>query len=469
MTLRVRLLLSVAALVIVALTVAGAALVQVTRSNLIDQVDRELTGGGRTPGLFRPGFGRGDALDPTGRRSALMVLDGRGTVIQSVPSGFASEPDPLPDLRSWFADGDGRSTPPTRIFTASSEDGSVDYRVVVRRAPGNQWAALAAPLTGVRETVATLVRNLLVVGGACLAAVLAIGWILIRRDLRPIEEMAAATARIADGDLDHRMAHPADRSEVGRLGAAFNVMLDRIQAAFAAQQSSLEAKEASESRLRRFVADASHELRTPLTSVRGYAELYRAGGLSEPEAMALAMDRIETESRRMGRLVEDLLLLARLDQGRPIDRVPVDLTTLVLDAVADARALEPSRPISAEIADGVVMSGDDDGLRQILGNLLANVRVHASVLTLVEVTLTLDDGGSAVLCVVDHGPGIPPADVERVFDRFYRADKARTRDRGGSGLGLAIAAAIATAHGGTIRHDATPGGGATFTVTLPLG
>lgn len=253
---------------------------------------------------------------------------------------------------------------------------------------------------------------------------------------------------------------------MGRLGAAFNVMLDRIQQAFAAQQRSLEASEASETRLRRFVADASHELRTPLTSVRGYAELYRAGGLSEQEALDKAMDRIETESRRMGRLVEDLLLLARLDQGRALREEPVDVSVLVRDAIGDLRTLESGRTIEAIIAPGMHVLGDEDRLRQVTGNLIANVLVHTPPTTPVEVAVDASDGVVRIR-LVDHGPGILVADAEHVFDRFYRADPARARERGGSGLGLAIAAAIVEAHGGTIQHVATPGGGATFIVTLP--
>jgi two-component system OmpR family sensor kinase len=244
-------------------------------------------------------------------------------------------------------------------------------------------------------------------------------------------------------------------------------MLDRIQAAFADQQSALEAKARSEDRLRRFVADASHELRTPLTALRGYADLYRAGGLADDAAMEQAMRRIGTESKRMSALVEDLLLLARLDQGRPIRSDRVDISTLASDAVADARSIEPDRPIAADLRDGLLVTGDEDRLRQVVGNLFANVRVHTPASTPVEVRLG-SENGHAVLDVIDHGPGIAPEHAERVFDRFYRADPGRSRDRGGSGLGLAIAASVLEAHGGTVAHRATPGGGATFTVTLPV-
>jgi two-component system OmpR family sensor kinase len=244
-------------------------------------------------------------------------------------------------------------------------------------------------------------------------------------------------------------------------------MLDQIETSFDEQQRALEAKERSEAQLRRFVADASHELRTPLTAVRGYADLYRAGGLAEPEAMATAMDRIGTESRRMAALVDDLLLLARLDQGRPIRRDPVDLSRIADDAVHDLRAIDPERPVVGAIEAGVIVAGDDDRMRQVVGNLVANLRVHAGALTPVEIVLRPADGYGE-LRVVDHGPGIDAAHAPRVFDRFYRADAGRSRDSGGTGLGLSIVASIVDAHGGQLWHEATPGGGATFVARVPL-
>jgi two-component system OmpR family sensor kinase len=293
-----------------------------------------------------------------------------------------------------------------------------------------------------------------------------IGWLLIRRSLRPLERMTATAEQISAGDLSQRVGMPDDGSEVGKLGHAFDAMLDQIESAFASQQQALSAKEASEGMLRQFVADASHELRTPLTTVRGYADLHRAGGLEQPAELERAMDRIGSESKRMSVLVEDLLLLARLDQGRPLRQDRVSLSALVSDGVGDLRAVEPGRPVTVSVVADVTVIGDEDRLRQLVGNLLANVRVHTPPDSAVEVALTSADE-SAVLKVADHGPGIDPAHVEHVFDRFYRADAGRTRDRGGSGLGLAIAASIAVAHGGALEHSPTPGGGATFTLTLP--
>jgi two-component system OmpR family sensor kinase len=298
----------------------------------------------------------------------------------------------------------------------------------------------------------------------------ALGWLVIRRGLLPLERMTRTAEEISSGDLSHRAGIPDDATEVGRLGAAFDTMLDRVEDAFEEQRLALDAKARSEDQLRRFVADASHELRTPLTAVRGYADLYRAGGLGNPADLERAMDRIGTESRRMGDLVEDLLLLARLDQGRPLRTDRVDLTRVVADAVADARAVEPGRPVAASIEPGVVVTGDEDRLRQVVGNLLANVRIHTPVGSPVEVALhrVPDDGDLAELRVVDHGPGIDPAIGTRVFDRFYRTGTGRSRETGGTGLGLSIVASLVHAQGGVVGHEATPGGGATFVVRLPL-
>jgi two-component system OmpR family sensor kinase len=251
------------------------------------------------------------------------------------------------------------------------------------------------------------------------------------------------------------------RTEVGRLGLSLNAMLGQIQ-------SSFEASQASEERLRRFVADASHELRTPLTSIRGYAELFRRGAADRPADLAIAMRRIEEESARMGLLVDDLLLLARLDQGRPLEHGPVDLSRVAADAVHDARAVEPDRPVELRVPDGsVTVLGDELRLRQVAANLLANTRQHTPPSTPVTVSARRA-GDVAVLEVADAGPGLTPDQATRVFERFYRADPSRARSMGGTGLGLSIVAAVAEAHGGAARVVSTPGAGARFWVEIPL-
>lgn len=461
MTLRARLLILLGALLAVALVVSGALVVGLTRANLIAEVDGDLLAVRDldSPQLTQPGPG-----DVGGRRFAAILRDPQGNITDSVRSGPAYAPDSLPSLPQ----ATDAALPFDVVVSRPAVDGSLNYRVLARRTralPGFS-IVLAAPLSGVERSIGVLVRALVVVGAVVLGVMLSVGWWLIRRDLRPLEQMTATAERISTGDLSSRVGVRDDGSEVGRLGQAFDAMLDQIQSAFEAQHAALLAKERSETKLRQFVADASHELRTPLTAVRGYAELYRAGGLTEEEALEQAMTRIGTESRRMGALVEDLLLLARLDQGRPLRREPVVLTELVNDAVQDAQAVEPERPVHAAVEPGVVVAGDEDRLRQVIGNLFANVRVHTPPGTPVDVALAVRDGVVA-LSVADHGLGVGPKHVEHIFDRFYRADTGRSRDTGGAGLGLSIAASVAIAHGGSIDYSATPGGGATFTLTLP--
>ena len=462
MTLRTRLLITLAGLLGVSLLASGGLVVGVTRASLVESADRLLLDA-RLGDFTQRGPGRGG--DPSGRRLAQVVLDETGTVVEFVPSGFARNPDPQPALGV----PDTAALPVGRIVEAGAVDGSLRYRVLALQARRDLYYVVAAPLRQVDEATGVLLRAVVLVGLAVLGAGLVVGWWLIRRDLRPLESVTETAVRISGGDLAQRVGLDDAGGEVGRLGTAFDTMLDQIQHAFAEQRAALAGKERSEAQLRRFVADASHELRTPLTTLRGYADLYRAGGLADPDTLEVAMSRIGTESRRMAELVDDLLLLARLDQGRPLDRRPVVLSTIVADAVADARAVEPDRPIEVRVDDGVTVLGDEHRLRQVLGNLLANVRVHTPPAAPVEVLLSSSAaGGRCTLVVADRGPGIAPEHAARIFDRFYRADAARSRDRGGSGLGLSIAARVVEAHGGTVVHSPTPGGGATFTVTLPL-
>jgi two-component system, OmpR family, sensor kinase len=252
------------------------------------------------------------------------------------------------------------------------------------------------------------------------------------------------------------------------LTRALNAMLGQIEHAFARQRESEQAARASEDRMRRFVADASHELRTPLTSIRGFAELYRQGAVREPREVTRLLRRVEDEATRMGLLVDDLLLLARLDQERPLSFAPVDLLTVVGDVVHDARAVTPDRTIGLTIDEGPpIVLGDEQRLHQVVQNLVVNAVRHTPAGTDVQVHLaTLD--GHAVVSVIDHGPGLDPQARERVFERFYRVDSSRARDAGGSGLGLSIVAALVAAHGGRVAVEDTPGGGATFRIELPL-
>jgi two-component system OmpR family sensor kinase len=271
--------------------------------------------------------------------------------------------------------------------------------------------------------------------------------------------MGHTAGAIAAGDLSHRVEDTDPRSEVGRLGIALNAMLDRLEQAF-------REREASEDRLRRFLADASHELRTPLASIRGYAELFRMGAARRPADVEKAMRRIEDEAARMGLLVEDLLMLARLDEVADAPYAEVDLPAVVRDAVDDGRATAPNRRITTRIDEHAIVVGDGDQLRQVLGNLLRNAFVHTPDGTPIEVSLDRDDG-HVRLEVRDHGPGLPTGDAEAVFERFWRSEGGRERGKGGAGLGLAIVAAIVEAHGGRVRATNAEGGGASFAVTLP--
>jgi two-component system OmpR family sensor kinase len=269
------------------------------------------------------------------------------------------------------------------------------------------------------------------------------------------------TARsIAASDLGQRIRPANDTTEVGRLGLALNAMLEELEKAFAARAE-------SEQRLRHFVSDASHELRTPLTSMRGYAEMFRRNPAMERSDIATGMRRIESEAERMGVLVDDLLLLARLDQGRALERQDVNLEGLVTDACSDARAADGGRVVTARVSAPLWVVGDEMRLRQVLNNLLTNARVHTPAGTPIEVTLDRKDE-MGVIEVIDHGPGIPAANAAKIFERFHRADPGRSRDRGGSGLGLSIVDAVVAAHGGRISVAATRGTGATFRIELPL-
>jgi two-component system OmpR family sensor kinase len=272
--------------------------------------------------------------------------------------------------------------------------------------------------------------------------------------------MGAIAGEIAAGDYSRRVEPATTKTEIGRLGLALNAMLSQIEAAFAQRT-------ASERRLRRFIADASHELRTPLTSVRGYSEMLRRGAGDSPVDADLARRRIEEESVRMSALVDDMLLIARLDQGRPLETIAVDLRVIARDAAADARVVAPQREITVNAPDTVIVAGDDTRLRQVVGNLVRNALVHTPATTPIEIGVTTLNG-TARLSVADHGSGLDPEELERIFEPFYRADPSRSRDNGGAGLGLSIVNAVVVAHGGRVEVKQTTGGGATFEVELPL-
>jgi two-component system OmpR family sensor kinase len=328
--------------------------------------------------------------------------------------------------------------------------------------PGAQnfVVVVAVPLTEENQTLSHL---LLVEGLVSLGVLVGLGglsWWIVRRGLRPLDEMATTAGAIASGDLSKRVPHTESHTEVGRLGQALNTMLTEIEGAFAART-------ASEERLRRFLADASHELRTPLTSIRGYAEIFDRGARDRPEDLATSMRHIHSEANRMSELVDDLLLLARLDRERPLAHDQVELTGVTAAAVDAARVKAPDRTVTFAPLAAVVVTGDDHRLRQVIDNLLANALNHTPAGTPIDVSVRAE-GDTAVLTVADQGPGIAPADRDHIFEPFHRADPSRARATGGVGLGLAIVSAIATAHGGAVGVDSVPGSGASFWVRLPL-
>lgn len=452
---RRRLVAAILATVIVVMAVTGVVVVSVLENRLVAAIDEQLT---QFAGFLPPASGslqqNGHLATPPGDDApphAIVAVGPDGKIRSRIPSGPTGNPDPLPDITDLTAPSVPVTLPPTG-------DAGPNYRAIGIALPDGGMLIAAIPLTAVESTLAETRRILLAAGTGALAITAAIVWLSIRRGLRPIDDMIDAAQRIADGDLTARTTAPQPATEVGHLSAALNTMLDRIEQAMATQTE-------SEARMRRFVADASHELRTPLTSIRGYAELHRQGATS-PEEVTRGMARIEHEARHMAALVEDLLLLARLDQARPLADEPVDLTRIVEEAVTDARAVDPERTIVVDLPDqAAIVRGDRPRLRQVLDNLLTNIRDHTDPGATATITL-VDNGGTATLTVADDGPGMSPEEAGRVFERFWQAEPT-TRPRRGTGLGLAITAELIAAHHGTITVDTTAGRGATFTTTLP--
>ena len=467
MSLQLRLLLTLAPLFIIGLAAADIGTYAALQSSLVQNVDTQLLAidhGAENvlenPGAQQPFPGGGDPGNsqlPPGTYGELLDASGpltRGDLYGGAVSTTQSHPM-LP--ATLFRNANNSTLKLTVPGTGTWES----YRVLVTpdmNDPGTD-VVVALPLDGVNNTLSTLLLFEIAISSGITIIVLVVTWLLVRRGMRPLERMGATARSIAAGNLGKRVSPSNERTEVGQLGLALNGMLSQIERAFAQ-------RDITEQKLRHFVSDASHELRTPLTSMRGYAELLQRNPDMTRDDVLLAVRRIEDETRRMGVLVDDLLLLARLDQGRPLDRAPVDLTSMVNDAVSDARAADPERAVTAQIEKPVTVTGDDLRLRQAVANLVRNALVHTPAGSPVEVAL-LAPNGHAEIDVIDHGPGVPAAQRERIFERFHRSDPTRSRDQGGSGLGLSIASAVVAAHGGGISVTDTPGGGATFRIELP--
>ena len=437
MSLRTRLLMGLLGLVSVGLIASDFITYRFLQSFLMDRLDEQVQAAvdpvaGRLAADERRAPPLSRTPIPGGTYGA--VVDNDGNVGVSRPFGYEGEDlQSLPQPKLTVGDLSRREP----FTTPAIERGAPGFRVVVVPLSSNANLVVAVPMNDVVQTLGRLVLIELMTTAAILAGVGGLALVVVRAGLRPLEDIGRTAGAIAQGDLSRRVDRAEPGTEVGRLGLSLNAMLSQIQSAF-------EARQASEDRLRRFVADASHELRTPLTSIRGYAEMFRRGAAERPEDLATSMRRIEEESARMGVLVDDLLLLARLDQGRPLDRRPVDLTRVAADAVADARAVEPERSITLETSEaGAVVLGDELRLRQVAANLLANARQHTPPLAGVRVGVR-HDNGSVVLEVSDDGPGLFPEEAAKVFERFYRRPvpepqpgrhRPRPVDRGRRGRG----------------------------------
>jgi two-component system, OmpR family, sensor kinase len=359
-------------------------------------------------------------------------------------------------------------------FTVQAGNPARSWRVVVMPMSGGRHAVVALSLNDLFSTVTHLEIADALAGLVAVALLAGIGLPLVRTSLAPLRRIEATAAAIAAGDLSRRIDRLSGHTEVGRLAAALNAMLSRIEAAYQAREEGEAHALNSEIRMRQFVADASHELRTPLTSLRGLAEYgLQQGSDASPAELLRLMRLVQQESTRMGRLVEDLLMLAQFDLDRPLELRPVDLASVAAAAVSAARLVEPGRPITLSAAGPVIARADDGRVRQVIDNLLANALQHTPPGSPVTVTVTATGTGTGTprtgyITVADQGPGLAAEQASHVFERFYRADPARTRSRGGAGLGLSIAYALTAAHGGAITVDTSPGQGAAFRVQLPL-
>jgi two-component system OmpR family sensor kinase len=453
--LRLRLVGVVVLLSALALALSGLAASTALRGYLLGQVDAQLSSSvSRLSDVQQlRGTNSTGGADPLTDAYA-EVISGSTALRSQLRTGLSAPALPS-DLSS-------HTTP----FTVTSVDGQDTWRVQVAT-EGTVLVVVALPLDGLESTMARLITVEVIGGAAVLVLLAGVGYVVVRRSLRPLMLVELTAEQIAAGDLSLRVPVGDRRTEVGSLSTSFNTMVAQIETAFAGQAQSEAQARASEDRMRRFVADASHELRTPLTSIRGFAELYRQGALPAGPDVDRAMSRVESEARRMGELVDDLLLLARLDRQRPLERTPVDLVALAGVTIQDARAAAPERTIrfSADV-DGCPVAGDTGRLAQVMGNLLTNALTHTPPSAAVTVRVSRD-GELAVVEVADDGPGISDVDKTQIFERFYRADASRTRASGGSGLGLSIVAGIVRAHNGTVEVLDTPGGGATFRINLP--
>ena len=468
MSLHRRLLLTTVSLVLVALVIADVFGYLLLRSVLLTRAGADLAAASSVASkVFKTDITATPSTTLTLAKARAVdawyaVYNASGQQIQEYPASTLKQ-DPLPGPELPPID----HLPSNRVASdlvaphatvVRSVGGSFEYAVAAFRGSDGSSMVVGVPLVEMDSTLELLAQiELGVTAAVVIAVAVASAW-LVRLGLRPLGRIEATASAIAEGDLARRVSDANERTEVGRLGRSLNRMLEHIEAAFTARRS-------SEDRLRQLVADAAHELRTPLTSIRGYAELFRRGANERPDDLARAMAGIESESARMGQLLDDLLLLARLDADQPLDRETVDVAAIAEAAVDAARAVDADRPIELDASPAWV-EADASRLRQIVDNLLANARVHTPPGTRVRVSVrTLD--ATVELSVADNGPGVPAGARTRLFERFYRSEASRSRLAGGAGLGLAIVAAVASAHGGSVVFAPVEPSGSTFTVRLP--
>jgi two-component system, OmpR family, sensor kinase len=512
-SLRTKLIASLLILVIIALAVMGLAGGTILRNNQLRPIDASLTASqDQTKNAayrYLTTQQQQAAQDgvafywlPTAAKVAAptAVPTTGGGYLNPTPISSSSLPA-LASVTSWLA------AHPGDPITVSSPAGGHRWRVMgfyeefpaVNSSTNQQTfvtgtAIVAVNVDNVYATIAQLTRADIIVSAVIVFVLALIVFIVVQTNLRPLVEIEETAEEIAEGHLNRRVPERDPGTEIGSLGRSLNTMLSQIETAFHAREQSEAAAHQSEERMRRFIADASHELRTPLTAIRGFAEYYRQrGGLIQqwdedepqlvrsglsPDDLDRIMHRVEAEAARMGLLVEDLLLLARMDQQRPLASNPVDLLSLAADAVHDTRMLAPDRSIELSVQPGAafIVIGDEPRLRQVIGNLMSNALTHTPDGTAITVSIgsgVVDPRAAppvpAVLIdVQDHGPGMTAEQADRIFERFYRADQARGRKTGGSGLGLSIVAALVTAHGGVASVRTAPGQGAMFRVALPM-
>ncbi len=511
--LQTKLIATLITLVIVALVVISCVGASILRGYLLGQTDNTL----RSATIEQISVNAvNDAFGARGCGNAGLELANTGNAVWWIPNGGTIQQiiQPAANGMSTSCSGSGAG-PTTAAVAAVASRLAADPGLTLTisgPAPGDRWRLISynEPVTGgttgtmivgtdvssVYGTIQRLTGVDLIVSIVIVLVLLLAGIAMVRASLRPLVDIEETAGEIAEGHLNRRVPERDPRTEIGSLGRSLNIMLNQIETAFHSREESEAAAHQSEERMRRFVADASHELRTPLTAIRGFAEYYRQrGGLVKhwdsgetatpalgggllPDDLDRIMQRVEKEAARMGLLVEDLLLLARMDQQRPLARQPIDLLSLAADAVHDARLLAPSRTIELSVQPGAafLVTGDDPRLRQVIGNLMSNALTHTPDGTPIEVSIgsgTLDprvpgSAAAVTLDVTDHGPGMTSEQAQRVFERFYRADQARTRATGGNGLGLAIVNALVAAHGGVASVRTAPDQGATFRIALPL-